>query len=216
MQMAFYLDSGADMANGLSDRLRNARMSAGYERAIDAINAFGWSKQYYQHERGEREPSKGALEKYARAFNVSIDWLQTGRGRGPGSQNRVALVGRVITGAFVKEFEASSRRETVEKSPDDTESIAAAIVDGSELFPSYRKGDVIYWRAPEDPELLIGQECMITLLDGRRVIAGLEKGSRPGRYTLVSYVSGIPPLRDAEITEAAFVTFVRRARQPLG
>lgn len=123
-------------------------------------------------------------------------------------------MGRVITGAFVQEFEQSARRETVEKSPDDTESVAAAVVDGTELFPSYRKGDVIYWRAPEPPENLIGQECLVTLKDGRRAVAGLERGSRPGLFHLISYVAGIPPLRDQEITEAAFVTFVRRARQP--
>lgn len=65
----------------LADRLQQARKAAGYEKASDAIEAFGFSQfTYYQHENGTREPGKPLLDRYAKAYKVSIDWLMRGIG----------------------------------------------------------------------------------------------------------------------------------------
>jgi transcriptional regulator with XRE-family HTH domain len=65
----------------LADRLIAAREAAGYKKASEAIEAFGFSQfTYYQHENGTREPGKPLLERYAKAFKVSIDWLMRGVG----------------------------------------------------------------------------------------------------------------------------------------
>ena len=65
----------------LAERLAAARLTAGYEKASDAIEAFGFSQfTYYQHENGTREPGKPLLERYAKAYKVSVDWLLRGVG----------------------------------------------------------------------------------------------------------------------------------------
>lgn len=64
----------------IHDRLRQARIDAGYEHAQDAAEAFGWSPVTYRsHEAGERGIRKPVAEKYARALRVSFDWLYLGR-----------------------------------------------------------------------------------------------------------------------------------------
>ena len=63
-----------------SDRLRHARIKAGYANAVDAVNAFGWKYPTYNaHENGSRGIKLPDLEKYARAFGVTMEWLLTGK-----------------------------------------------------------------------------------------------------------------------------------------
>ena len=65
----------------LSDRLRRARVAAGFATATDAATAFGWNGNSYRSaENGMRPPGRATLVTYARAFKVSTDWLLTGRG----------------------------------------------------------------------------------------------------------------------------------------
>lgn len=199
-------------AVSLADRLREARVAAGYSKMVDAVRAFGWSEQYFQHERGDRQPTKEALAQYAQGFNVSVDWLLTGRGRGRNINPRVTVMGTIGAGARVEPYPLNSRQETIERIPGDTESYLAAIVRGNDLFPNLRDGDVVYYRAPEDPASLIGKECLIKLPDGEFLIRTIEPGSAPDRYTLVSYLAGAPPIRDAHVAEASFVNAIKRAR----
>ena len=65
----------------LSDRIRHARIAAGFQHARDASKAFGWSENTYRSaENGQRPPGRETLIVYARAFRVSLEWLLTGRG----------------------------------------------------------------------------------------------------------------------------------------
>ena len=65
-------------------RLLQARERAGYASAIQAANAMGIAyPTYAAHENGMRGFSRSA-DRYARFFKVSLDWLMTGRGEGPG------------------------------------------------------------------------------------------------------------------------------------
>lgn len=53
------------------ERLIRARVHAGYEKAVDAIERFEWSKpSYYAHEGDRTTFSFGTAKKYARAFGV--------------------------------------------------------------------------------------------------------------------------------------------------
>ncbi|MEL7447323.1 MAG: XRE family transcriptional regulator [Pseudomonadota bacterium] len=64
----------------MAERLEKARRAAGYEQATDAVEAFGWVySTYVGHENGLRGFKRSA-ERYARAFQVSLEWLMTGRG----------------------------------------------------------------------------------------------------------------------------------------
>jgi transcriptional regulator with XRE-family HTH domain len=65
----------------LAKRLKRAREAAGYATATEAARRQGWNENTYRStENGTRPPGRGAAVEYARAFNVNLDWLLTGRG----------------------------------------------------------------------------------------------------------------------------------------
>jgi hypothetical protein len=72
-------------------RVRWAREAAGFSSARAAAENFEWNENTYKsHEQGIRGKDgikPRHLEKYARAFNVSPEWLAFGRG-GPGASKR--------------------------------------------------------------------------------------------------------------------------------
>lgn len=67
------------MATEPHDRLRQARLRAGYETAKSAAKAFGWNPDTYkQHENGLRGLRPQVAIKYGRTLRVSPAWLLTG------------------------------------------------------------------------------------------------------------------------------------------
>lgn len=80
---ALYNDHMSDPA----ERLRIARLRAGFETGKDAAEALGFPvSTYLGHENGSRGfPAKKA-EIYARKFKVREQWLLYGLGEGPGDK----------------------------------------------------------------------------------------------------------------------------------
>lgn len=63
-----------------NERLRAARIAAGFKSARDAAKANGWVESSYRgHEAGPRAVSRDAAIEYAEAYKVSLSWLLTGR-----------------------------------------------------------------------------------------------------------------------------------------
>lgn len=59
-----------------ADRLREARINAGYPSANHASISLGWSvKIYFQHEEGLKSFDLHTAKKYGKAFKVSSDYL---------------------------------------------------------------------------------------------------------------------------------------------
>jgi SOS-response transcriptional repressor LexA len=59
-----------------ANRLKQARIDAGFESAADAARAFGWPEPAYRHhENGTRGYGADAAKKYGRAFKVKPGWL---------------------------------------------------------------------------------------------------------------------------------------------
>jgi len=68
-----------------SERLRIARLRAGFETAKDAAEAMGVPvSTYLGHENGNRGYPAKKAELYARKFKVREQWLLYGVGEGPG------------------------------------------------------------------------------------------------------------------------------------
>lgn len=66
------------------ERLRQARLAAGYVGPVEAARRFGWNRETYKsHENGIRgiRPAKAKL--YGDAFKVGAGWILTGEGKGP-------------------------------------------------------------------------------------------------------------------------------------
>lgn len=65
-----------------AERLRQARINAGYRFASDAANALGIvASTYRAHENGQNEYEIDEAGIYGRKFNVDPYWLLTGEGR---------------------------------------------------------------------------------------------------------------------------------------
>ncbi|TNF19167.1 MAG: XRE family transcriptional regulator [Rhodobacteraceae bacterium] len=62
------------------ERLRQARINAGFATVADAAKAFGWKYPTYAgHENGHRGMKTHDVKKYADAFKVTEVWLLTGK-----------------------------------------------------------------------------------------------------------------------------------------
>lgn len=63
----------------MHDRLRRARLLAGYDTARAAIERFGWKASTYRaHENGQNKFRASDARAYAQAFKVSSSWLLFG------------------------------------------------------------------------------------------------------------------------------------------
>jgi transcriptional regulator with XRE-family HTH domain len=75
------------------ERLKAARIAAGFKAAADAAECNNWaSSTYYGHENGSRGLTADAAQLYATAFGCSPGWLMFG-GTSPLTE---ALVRRII------------------------------------------------------------------------------------------------------------------------
>ena len=74
--------AGVDQALDLvTDRLRHARIRAGYSQRFTAADRFGWSyPDYVAHERGQVSLSLQSAKQYAKGYGVSVEWLLYGIG----------------------------------------------------------------------------------------------------------------------------------------
>jgi SOS-response transcriptional repressor LexA len=93
------------MSEGPAERLRAARIKAGYPQPIDAARAFGWNEHTYKsHENGTRGFKLPTARNYARAFRVTPSWLLFGQKAQIENSVRevlaVPLMGVVAAGAF--------------------------------------------------------------------------------------------------------------------
>ena len=81
-----------------AERLRVARLRAGFETAKEAAEAMGFPvSTYLAHENGSRGyPAKKAAT-YARKFKVPEVWLLYGTGPGPGTERQGDETGEVVS-----------------------------------------------------------------------------------------------------------------------
>lgn len=64
----------------LANRLKQARVSQGYESAAEAADAMDMSYPTYAgHENGNRGIPARAISRYAAFFKVNLAWLQDGK-----------------------------------------------------------------------------------------------------------------------------------------
>lgn len=64
----------------VGERLRRARLHAGYKSSAAAARAFGWpTERYKSHENGGRGIKRPDIIAYARALRVDPEWLLFGR-----------------------------------------------------------------------------------------------------------------------------------------
>ena len=64
----------------MNDRLRDARIAAGFQSASAAAKAHGWGvSTYIAHENGQNDYNPDRAEVYAKAFKTTAEWLLFGK-----------------------------------------------------------------------------------------------------------------------------------------
>jgi hypothetical protein len=67
--------------SNMNERLRNARIAAGFASATDAIEYCKWKGSTYRaHENGQNNFNAEYATRYGKAYGVSASWLLLGEG----------------------------------------------------------------------------------------------------------------------------------------
>ncbi len=193
-------------------RLRTAREKAGYEKAIDAVRAFGWPQStYLGHENGSRGFKDDAAKKYARAFKVSPEWLAFGRGQI--NRRTLRIGGEVGAGAVVLPFDADQNdwtRGSIEGPPDLLGDALPLVIRGDSQSPVYQDGDIVIIDGAVSANEADGAECVVELADGRKLLKMVHLQTN-GLVTLESYNARI--MMDQAVEAFHPVAWVKRARR---
>jgi SOS-response transcriptional repressor LexA len=172
----------------IARRLREAR-SRRYETGVGAARAMGVpDATYLQHESGTRGISRAA-PRYARFFNVSLDWLMRGKGAMDGSQPAVQVKGRVGAGDSVSwaDDQAEIDAGGWVSLPRESETLAL-VVQGDSMRPRFYPGEVIlYERQASAPSQLLGQYAVVQLDDGRNLLKVIRPAPGDDRFRLESH-----------------------------
>jgi len=160
------------IAASMSQRLKLARVFAGYRTASDALRRFGWKGSTYRaHENGQNNYDAEIARIYGLAYGVGAAWLLTGEGEmhrpagmtaGTGafrvneafspresSPSPVPIAGKVAAGVWLESFSVGSSGNDAARSPfppDPLYSLEAQfdlLVEGESANKFARDGDYV-------------------------------------------------------------------------
>jgi hypothetical protein len=191
------------------DRLKRARIEAGYGSAAEAARAMGVPTPTYQgHENGSAGLPRAA-ERYAAFFKVSLDWLLTGKG-GTRRPAKIPVICYVGAGAEIHPIDDHPRGQGIElvEPPQGVSECVAAIIKGDSMYP-LRDGWLIFWAKDQDgiPNECLGQLCVVQVKNGPTLVKEVRRGAKSGTYRLESW--NAPPREDVSLDWAAKVTDIR-------
>ena len=183
------------------ERLREARIKAGFRSMKAAAEAYDWSYNTYKaNECGTRLMSKDNAQKYAKRFKVDLQWLLFGENKPTApSGMHIEIKNEVGAGAEVYPFEEGVIDE--EWIPVNFNN--GIVIKGDSMYPMFDPGTLIVfedgmdWVAPS--RQILDTVCLCKLKDGRQLIKRVQEGSGPGFWDLQSL--NAPIIRDVELVE---------------
>jgi hypothetical protein len=199
---------------GRAARLREARIAAGFIKAVDASRAFGWGESTYaSHENGSRGISPARILLYANSFHVRPDWLAFGRGMaGDADRRLIPIEGYMTSQAKIVDTSQEDKPAIIaqaEPPPGVSGDWMAYRVDGDGNYPAFRDGDIILVpRRAGRPADYLNRECLITMSDGNRFVRTILRGTRTGLFVLIGFNN--PPMIDVEVVTAAPIEWIKR------
>ncbi|EJW11271.1 hypothetical protein A33M_3349 [Rhodovulum sp. PH10] len=195
------------------ERLRAARIAAGYRSARDAALSNGWPESSYRaHEGGTRTIGQDDADRYARRF-VAAGARVSARDILFGDLDdaltapaaTVPLVGYVGAGAETYFFNGDQGELGRVEAPDGAgPSTVAVEIRGDSLGAFFNNWLVFYddVRRPITPDL-IGRLCIVGLPDDRVLIKKVQRSRTRGLFHLLSQFE--PPILDVPVEWAAKV-----------
>ncbi|MFC3077724.1 helix-turn-helix transcriptional regulator [Phenylobacterium terrae] len=198
---------------GRSERLRRARIDAGFASALAAAEAHGWNRNTYKsNENGNAPFSYRMAEAYGAAFGVRPEWLYAGTGaaREDGRAAMVPIIGRVGANPDGSVL-LSTGQEGLELTPvppgGSGKAVALRVV-GESMRGLADDGALIYFedqRTPPTPDML-GQVVVVETDTDEVLVKRLVRGSKAGVYSLESLDA--PVRADVRLRWAAHITAI--------
>lgn len=195
------------MRGKLADVIRGLRQSRGMTQAEFADLVHTTQSTVARWERGS-EPQAEHLQRLAELGGVTVDRLLGVDDLLTANTDKIPVIGYVGAGAMVVPFDDYAHGDGIDhiERPPFIEGRAVAVeVQGDSLFPVAENG----WRlvyAGEQTMLeddVLNRLCVVRLVDERMLVKRVIRGSRPGRYHLLS--TNAPVIEDVEILWAARV-----------
>lgn len=173
----------------VAERLRKARELARFSTAAEAAAAIGVGKPAYNHhENGTRGLSRGADERYAKAFKVNLLWLRTGRGpiRGSAQIPILAYVGAGAEVFPIDDHAQGASLDTVDASLPDP--AVALIIRGDSQHPLQDGWVIVYARDFDGvQDNCIGKLCVAKVHDGPTLLKTVRRGKSAKTFDLESW-----------------------------
>lgn len=127
-----------------------------------------------------------------------------------GGEATIPLKGYIGAGQVVESVELGGD-EFVTAPPElEREGTVAAVVRGNSMLPVFRNGWTIYWSRLLPPDELLNELCVVKRTDGTILVKTLQRGSRPGVYTLASMNDD--PIEDVTLEWAAPIDWIKTSR----
>lgn len=195
------------------DRLRQARIEAGFTTQAEAVRRFGWNPNTYKsNENGNAPFSFDQAVIYAKAYKVRPEWLYSGLGPMRGDADFVPIIGRVgadTEGRVVRTL-AQAANDMAPRPTGGTSKSVALEVDGHSMRGFADDGALVYFEDQHTPptEDMFGEVVVLQIAKGEHdaddadvLVKRLLRGSRDGYYDLESIVG--PTMRDVQVRWAA-------------
>jgi hypothetical protein len=192
-----------------ADRLRRARIDAGFEGPGAAAERFGWNPNSYKsNENGNAPFSFKKAKDYAKAFGVRPEWLY--EGDGPMRGDLVPIVGSVGADPSGEVLLALGDRPDAfaPVPPGGTAGAAALLVTGHSMRGVADDGALIYFEDQHTPPApdMIGEVVVVETDTDEVLIKRLHRGSAFGLYDLESLAG--PRRHDVRIRWAARISAI--------
>lgn len=184
-----------------NDRLRQARLAAGFPSGAAAARALGMPPPTYAHYEDGRTKLGAKAATFARKFKVRVEWLLTGAGDMRGKAAAIPIRGVVGAGAAVAMVDDAAVDPHGEFVMPEPGRVEALIVKGESQWPRFLDGEIVLFDpVPVLPETLIGRYAIVQTTDGRRLIKTLRRGRGANKWRLESH--NAPPEDDVELLGA--------------
>lgn len=190
------------------DRLRKARIAAGFDGPNEAAQRFNWSVNTYKsNENGNAPFSFKKAKAYAEAYGVRAEWLYDGEGpmRAIVDERLVPVLGKVGAAADgeLRMENADRTTDFVPIPPGGTSKSAALMVQGNSMPDVAEDGSIIYFEDQKTPPTddMIGRVVVVETEDHEVLVKRLQRGSSKKLYNLESIYG--EPKRDVRLRWAA-------------
>lgn len=190
-----------------ADRLRRARIAAGFDGPGEAALRHHWNVNTYKsNENGNATFSFKKAKEYAEAFRVRPEWLYDGLGEMRAVEERVVpIIGRVGADADGSVILGAGDQgdELVPAPPGGSDRAAALLVRGTSMPGVVEDGALLYFEHQRTPptEEMLGKVVVLETEDHRVLVKRLLRGAKRNTYDLES-IAG-EPIRGVRLRWAA-------------